>query len=93
MYHPVDPDTKDKFKVSDRITVKDYYQKLSDIFCCYAIAQYFKRFKKFLKGKFSEQKEKFPKPLSMADLPSSDSSSNDSGEDLEEGAKGLTAAA
>ena len=31
--HPVDPDTHQKFKISERITVKDYNKKLFDV-CC-----------------------------------------------------------
>ena len=29
--HPCDPDTKERFSVMDRITVKNYYAKMADI--------------------------------------------------------------
>lgn len=47
--HPVDPETKERFKISDRITVKDYYAKLSDVCCCYALNQSIRLGAKFLK--------------------------------------------
>jgi len=62
-YHPVDPDTKDKLLFKDRITVKDYESKLSDICFCYAAGQHLKRFKKFVSKKCGESKKvRFKKP-------------------------------
>lgn len=37
MYHPVDPETKEKFSVFERITVKEYRAKLGDCCYCYAL--------------------------------------------------------
>ena len=31
--HPCDPDTKGRFSLTDRVTVKNFYRKLFDI-CC-----------------------------------------------------------
>ena len=45
-FHPVDPDTKEKLPVFDRITVKDFYKKLSDIFLIYKATLACKKFKK-----------------------------------------------
>ena len=35
--HPMDPLMKTKFDINSRITVKDYWVKLSDICFCYEI--------------------------------------------------------
>lgn len=32
--HPCDPDTKQRFSLSSRITVRNYYKKLFDL-CCF----------------------------------------------------------
>ena len=37
--HPVDPDTKTTFGIGERITVKDYFSKITDCIYCYAIHQ------------------------------------------------------
>lgn len=35
--HPVDPESKTKFDYKDRITVKDYFNKLTDCMYCYKL--------------------------------------------------------
>jgi len=49
--HPVDPKTKQKFSLRDRITVKDFESKLSDLFYFYFFRQKIKNCYKFLKKK------------------------------------------
>ena len=84
--HPVDPETKESFNISDRITVKDYYAKLSDICCCYALRQHIVKGTKFIRKKLGKGKlNKYPKPESMLDQPDTGSSSSEGDED-----KGIT---
>ena len=86
--HPVDHETKNRFAFGDRVEVKDYYAKLSDVCCCYAVTKYFKETIKAIKKRFRKNKVKFERPESMADLPSSDST--DSQDEDEKQSKGLT---
>ena len=87
--HPLDPETKDRFSVKDRVTVNEYEAKLSDMCYCYAANKFFKEkakeFKKMIKG---PKLDKIERPPSMKDLPESDSSSEEEGGD--NGTKGLT---
>ena len=84
--HPVDPETKQSFSIQDRICVKDYYAKLSDICCCYAIRQNIVKGTKFIRRKLGKGKlNKYPKPESMLDQPDTGSSSSEGDED-----KGIT---
>lgn len=86
--HPVDPETKSRFSLKDRITVSEYEAKVSDACFCYAATQFFKELSKKIKKSVKGPKSKtFDRPPSMADMPESNSSST-SGDD---GAlKGLT---
>ena len=36
-YHPMDHNQKEKFEYDSRITVKDYWAKLSDVCFCYEL--------------------------------------------------------
>ena len=36
-HHPIDQETKTRFSIKDRTTIKDYEAKLSDACFCYAI--------------------------------------------------------
>lgn len=40
--HPLDPETKDRFSIKDRVTVIEYEAKLSDMCYCYAANKFFK---------------------------------------------------
>ena len=40
--HPIDPDSKVRFGIKERVTVKDYRGKLSDACCFYAIGNQIK---------------------------------------------------
>lgn len=40
--HPVDPETKKRFSLKDRITVIEYEAKVSDACFCYAATQFMK---------------------------------------------------
>jgi hypothetical protein len=92
MHHPVDPETKEKFSSSERITVRDYAAKLSDACFCYAVGQMIGKAKKILKKKLrGDKKVKWERPESMHDLPESGSSSDSSEQEV--GARGLTQAA
>jgi hypothetical protein len=35
--HPIDQETKTRFNIKDRVTIKDYEAKLSDACFCYAL--------------------------------------------------------
>ena len=48
-YHPMDPNTKKKFDFDSRITVKDYWAKLSDVLFCYELYLQYKKFKRWLR--------------------------------------------
>jgi len=91
--HPVDPTSKLKFSIKDRITVKDYDSKLSDLFYFYYTKKYIKncckRLKKKIKGNHGIQ---FVKPESLKDVPDSSTSSSGS-DDGEDAANGLTVCA
>jgi len=41
-YHPIDPNTNHHFKLNSRITVRNYSQKLMDIFGLFWIKKVFK---------------------------------------------------
>ena len=74
-HHPIDQETKTRFSIKDRTTIKDYEAKLSDACFCYAIGLQIKATTKYLKQKMKGKKEaKFIRPESMADLPDSNSS-------------------
>ena len=64
--HPVDPETKSRFSIKDRITVMEYEVKLSDMCFCYAASLFFKEklkiFKKLLNG---PKVKTFSRPPSM----------------------------
>jgi hypothetical protein len=79
LYHPVDPESKEKFSVFDRITVKDYRAKLTDFCFCYQCGIECKKFKhkvkKYFKGKNNEE---IIRPESMEGMPESGSSSDSS---------------
>ena len=86
--HPVDPETRSRFSLKDRITVNEYEAKVSDACFCYAATQFIKEMHKKIKKSVKGPKQNtFNRPPSMADMPESNSSS-ESGDD---GAlKGLT---
>jgi hypothetical protein len=80
--HPVDPNTLESFKFTDRVTVKDYGSKVTDIFFFYRAFMFFANLKKVITKKFRSKPRKqfFKKPGSMREIPSSDSSSGESGD-------------
>ena len=85
-YHPIDPETKTRFSMDDRITIKDYTAKLSDACFCYFLGQKLKAVTKYMKQRLKGKKDvKFVRPESMADLPDSNSSSEDSEPDENNG--------
>jgi hypothetical protein len=91
--HPLDPKTKERFSLRDRVTVKDYESKIADLFYFYNVRQFFRRCCKFIKRKCKpDNRIKFIKPESLQDLPDSDSCSSDS-EDDGMGINGLTVCA
>ena len=57
--HPVDPDTKSKLSLTERITVKDYFPKIMDACCVYRMRIIFKKFKKILMKRFKDDTMKF----------------------------------
>jgi hypothetical protein len=72
--------------MDDRITVKDYVAKLSDACFCYLLGLKLKAASKYMRQKLKGKKEvKFVRPESMADLPDSNSSSEDSDADENNG--------
>tara|TARA_B110000285_G_scaffold199696_1_gene233020 strand:+ start:451 stop:873 length:423 start_codon:yes stop_codon:yes gene_type:complete len=80
--HPVDPETKERFNYKDRVTVDDYYPKISDMCCCYQATQSYKLLLKWLRKKFKIKEVKtIMRPESMQDELSSDSSSSSSNEE------------
>lgn len=88
--HPVDPESKEKFDIRDRITVKDYYQKVTDFIYCYKIGQNLQEVQRKVRKHFNKEnniQSHIVKPESMIDLPDSDSDSMDTDEQQ---AKGLT---
>lgn len=88
-FHPLDPETKKKFSVKDRVTVKDYCAKLSDACFCYAFGKFISRWSKKISKRHRGQTQKIEKPPSLIELPDSQSSS-ESTEEIEEGGRGLT---
>lgn len=54
--HPVDPETKKRFSLKDRITVIEYEAKVSDACFCYAASQFLKELSKNVKKKFKGPK-------------------------------------
>lgn len=44
--HPIDPYTKKRFGIGDRITVKSFYLKILDIFNCYNLEALYKKIRK-----------------------------------------------
>jgi len=87
-YHPMDPSTNKKFPFDSKVTVKDYYAKLSDVCCCYEIYIKYKELKKYIKKKY-DSNDIFVKPESLNDIPSSDDENSSSEEDNPT-AKGLS---
>ena len=83
--HPVDPQTFEKFEVTDSVTVSDYGMKLTDacgcskIYACFAKAQ--SKVKKFVQKK---RDKGITKPESMKDVP--DDQNKDSFEGLSKAA-------
>jgi len=76
--HPVDPDTLEKFSIWEPITIKDYGLKLFDIAGCIRLYELYKKGKKHcFKWLVKKKKKKFEKPISMRDVPDSDSGSSD----------------
>jgi len=83
--HPCDPDTNERFSLTNRITIKDYGKKVFDFCCLYKMFKIQKAFvnkvKKFILDKLCTccKREKFvwPKPKSMEKLPDSDSDSDE----------------
>lgn len=76
--HPVSPNTGEKFSIFDRITVKDFYLKLLDMFGCIRFYGSYRDFKKkCYKICLKNKKRKFVKPNSMKDMPDSGSNSSD----------------
>ena len=76
--HPVDPDSKEKFDIRDRITVKDYYQKVTDFMQCYRIGLLIQEAQRQVRKHFNKEnniQSNIVKPESMMDLPDSDSDS------------------
>ena len=89
LHHPVNPISKEKFSVFQRITVRDYGFKMTDACGFYTIGMVcincVKRY-----SKLQRFEEKRVKPSSMNDLP--DSASESSGDEDEGGFGGLTSA-
>lgn len=78
MKHPVDPNTNEKFSIWESITIKDFGLKLFDIVGCIRCYNVYKESKKrCFNWCFKKKKRKFEKPVSMRDVPDSDSDSSD----------------
>lgn len=85
-HHPVDKETKTRYSMKDRTTIKDYSAKLSDACFCYMIGKKIKEVTRSIRRRMKGQKQvKFIRPKSMADLPDSNSSSEDSDADENNG--------
>ena len=86
--HPVDPDTRERFSLTDRVTVRNYAKKLFDVCCLLKLfklqRELMRKIKDLLLGTIckccKKEKYKWPKPKSMEKIPESDS---DSGDDAE----------
>ena len=57
-YHPVNPQTKERFKINERITVKDFNSKLYDAFYCFKVKEQFLKLKKMIWKKFTREAHK-----------------------------------
>jgi hypothetical protein len=86
--HPCDPDTKQKFSISDRITIKNFGPKLMDICYCLIVYEYCAKVKRVIRKRFfTKDKPKFEKPRHLKELDGDDddsggcSSSSSSDED------------
>ena len=53
--HPVDPATKEKFPYADRITVKDYFSKLTDVMGCYQVRLFLLKITRLIRKKILEE--------------------------------------
>ena len=95
--HPCDPDTKQKFSISDRITIKNFGPKLMDIFYCLIVYEYYLKVKRVIRRRFFKvRKQKFEKPAHLKELEGdsdSDGCSSSSSSDEDAGQRGLTVAA
>lgn len=83
-YHPCDPNTKQKFKITQSVTINDFYQRLFCYPSCKSVIVPLKRCVRVLTGCFKQkiEKNKIKKPVSMNDVPtSSDSSDSDHDDD------------
>jgi hypothetical protein len=71
--HPTDPNTNEKFEVLQSVTVSNYLFKLFDACGCISLYKIYKLLKyKFWNWMFPK-KRNFVKPITMEDVPSSDS--------------------
>ena len=93
-FHPIDPETKKKFSVKDRVTVKYYWSKLCDACFCIAFGKFVSKWSTKIQKRYRGQSrlDEIRKPPSLIELPTEESSS-ESTEEEQEGGRGLTTTA
>ena len=87
--YPVDPFTQKSFDIRDRITVKDYITKVTDIFRLYQFRQFFekcvrnyqKKYKETTLKRDSEIRNSVEKPKTLEEFPTSNSDSSEAAGD------------